>query len=251
MTGKKIAIITGGSRGVGRSAALELAGRDVGVILTYNSHPEDAEAVVAEIAQAGHKAVALQLDVTQVKTFDDFVSRVSQTLENEWQQKTFDYLINNAGNAQRTPIAKTTEEEFDRLTNEHFKGPFFLTQKLIEIMADGGHVLNISSALTRFAGNYGVATYASLKGAMEVMTNYIAREYEGRKIRANIVAPGALDTQFGGGRTDEMRKMIGDHTLNGRIGTADDIGKIIAAVLSNDFYWVNGQRIEANGGVKL
>ena len=236
---------------MGRATALEIARRGTGVILTYNSNKEAADAVVAEIEQGGGKAVALQLDVTKIHTFDDFVKRIAQALEIEWQQHTFDYLVNNAGNAQRTPIAKTTEEEFDRLVNEHFKGPFFLTQKLLEIMADGGHVINLSSALTRFAGNYGVATYASLKGAMEVMTNYIAREYEGRKIRANIVAPGALDTEFGGGRTDEMRKMIGDHTLLGRIGTADDIGKVIAGLLSDDLGWVNSQRIEATGGAKL
>jgi NAD(P)-dependent dehydrogenase (short-subunit alcohol dehydrogenase family) len=176
---------------------------------------------------------------------------VTGALENEWKRTSFDYLVNNAGGAQRTPIANTTEEEFDRLVNEHFKGPFFLTQKLIPLMADGGHIINISSALTRMTHNAGVATYAALKSALEVFTNYVAREYASRKIRANVVAPGALDTQFGGGRTDEVRKMIADHTLSGRIGQADDIGSLIASMFSDDNRWVNGQRIEATGGIMI
>ena len=189
--------------------------------------------------------------MTEVAGFDNFIKEVSQSLDKEWNKQTFDYLINNAGGAQRTPIAETTEEEFDRLVNEHFKGPFFLTQKLMAIIADGGHVINISSALTRLTHNAGVATYASLKGALEIFTMYLAREYAARKIRANIVAPGALDTQFGGGRNDAVRKMISDHTLQGRIGEADDIALLISGLLSEDGRWVNGQRIEATGGLMV
>ena len=180
----KIALITGGSRGLGKSMSLNVAKRGTGVILTYNSHPEEAEAVVAEIKKAGGKAFALKLDITNTASFSDFVGLVEKTIEKVWQRKTFDYLVNNAGTSQRTPIKDTTEEQFDKLTQVHFKGPFFLTQKLIPLMADGGHILNISSALTRFTNLAGVATYAALKGAMEVMTMYLAREYSNRKIRA-------------------------------------------------------------------
>jgi NAD(P)-dependent dehydrogenase (short-subunit alcohol dehydrogenase family) len=243
----KVAIITGGNRGIGKSAALNLASRGVGVILTYNSHSEEAAVAVSEIEKLGGKAVALKLDVGKIGTFDEFAAQVSQTLASTWQRTTFDYLVNNAGIAQRTPIAKATEQQFDELVNVHFKGVFFLTQKLLPLMADGGHVIFVSSGLTRFSTPVGVAVYAALKGAVEVLTRYVAVEYSSRKIRANCVAPGALDTEFGGGRTDEQRKMIGEHSLSGRIGLADDIGPLIAVLLSEDCRWVNGQRIEATG----
>jgi NAD(P)-dependent dehydrogenase (short-subunit alcohol dehydrogenase family) len=247
----KIAIITGGSRGVGRSTALDLAKRGVGVILTYHSHPQEAEAVVSEIKKNGGKAVALKLDVTRVKSFEDFAAQVSRTLEEIWNQKTFDYLVNNAGIAQRTLIKDVSEEQFDELVDIHFKGVFFLTQKLIPLMSDGGQVIFVSSALTRVSSGAGVAVYAAAKGAIEVMTRYIAFEYAKRRIRANCVAPGALDTDFGGGRTDEQRKFIGEHTLLGRIGLADDIGAVMALLLSDDSHWVNAQRIEATGGIAV
>lgn len=244
----KIAIVTGGSRGVGKSAAINLAKRGVGVILTYNSRREEADRVVAAIKHDGGKAVALQLDVTKVKSFSEFAAEVSRKLEQEWKRTTFDYLINNAGFAQRVPITDVTEQQFDELVDVHFKGVFFLTQKLIPLMADGGHVLFISSALTRVTHPAGVAVYAAAKGAIEVLTRYIAAEFARRRIRANCVAPGALDTDFGGGRTDAQRKAIAEHTLMGRIGTAEDIGPVIASVLSDDNGWVNAQRIEATGG---
>jgi NAD(P)-dependent dehydrogenase (short-subunit alcohol dehydrogenase family) len=247
----KIAIITGGSRGIGKSTALDLAKRGVGVILTYNRHPEEADAVVREIEKIGGKAVALKLDVTSVKSFAGFTAQVSQTLEEDFSQKTFDYLVNNAGVAQRTLIKDVTEEQFDELVDVHFKGVFFLTQKLIPLMSDGGHVIFVSSALTRLTSGAGVAIYAAAKGAIEVMTRYIASEYANRKIRANCVAPGALDTDFGGGRTDEQRKFIDEHTLLGRIGLADDIAPLIAVLLSNESHWVNAQRIEATGGTAV
>jgi NAD(P)-dependent dehydrogenase (short-subunit alcohol dehydrogenase family) len=247
----KIAIITGGSRGIGKSTALNLAKRGVGVILTYNSHAEEAEAVVADVKKNGGKAAALKLDVTRVKSFEDFAAQVSQTLDEDFSQKTFDYLVNNAGIAQRTLIKEVTEEQFDELVDVHFKGVFFLTQKLIPLMSDGGHVIFVSSALTRLTSGAGVAVYAAAKGAIEVITRYFASEYAKRKIRANCVAPGALDTDFGGGRTDELRKFIGEHTLLGRIGLADDIGPLIAVLLSDDSHWVNAQRIEATGGTAV
>ncbi len=249
----KIAIITGGSRGIGKSAALNVAKRGNGVILTWNSHSEEAEAVVAEIKKNGGKAVALKLDVTQTAGFNDFASLIEQTLQKEWNQKTFDYLVNNAGTAQRTLIKDTTEEQFDQLTQVHFKGPFFLTQKLIPLMADGGHIINISTGLSRFTNLAGVATYASLKGAMEVFTRYLAAEYAPRRIRANTVAPGAIDTNFAGPnkRSDEQKKMIASHTALGRCGEAEDIGLLIAALLSEDSRWVNAQRIEASGGMHI
>ena len=246
----KVAIITGGNRGVGKSIALNVAKRGTGIILTYNRHPEEAEAVVSEIKKCGGKAVFLKLDVAKTSTFGDFAGLVEQTLQKEWRQKTFDYLVNNAGIAQRTLIKDLTEEQFDELVRVQFKGPVFLTQKLISLMADGGHVINISTGLTRFT-HPGTSIYASVKGAMEVFTMYVAREFAERKIRCNIVAPGALDTQFGGGRTDEMRKSLGEATAMGRIGQAEDIGLLIAALLSEDFRWVDGQRIEASGGMHL
>ena len=173
----KIAIITGASRGIGKSAAYELAKRGVGVIVTYNSHPQGAEAVVSEIVKTGGKAVALKLDVTRVESFADFEAQVSQVLEKEWNRKTFDYLVNNAGFAQRTLIKDLTEDQFDALVNVHFKGAFFLTQRLIALMADGGQIIFVSSALTRLTYGGGVAVYAAVKAAIEVLTRYVALEY--------------------------------------------------------------------------
>jgi NAD(P)-dependent dehydrogenase (short-subunit alcohol dehydrogenase family) len=245
----KIALVTGGTRGVGKSTAHSLAKRGVGIVLTYNTQADQAEAVVSEIKKAGGTAIAIQLNTAKVNSFDVFVTALSRALEVEWKRSSFDYLVNNAGIAQRSPIKEVTEDQFDELVNVHFKGVFFLTQKLIPLMADGGHVVFISSALTRVTHPAGVAVYAAVKGAIEVMTRYVAAEFAGRKIRANCVAPGALDTDFGGGRTDEQRKAIGQHTLAGRIGLAEDIGPVIASLLSEDNAWVNAQRVEATGGM--
>lgn len=246
----KVAIITGGSRGIGRSTALHVARRGMGVILTYNTHREEADTVVSEIKKGGGKAVALKLDVTKTPSFGDFAGLVERTLQEEWRQKAFDFLVNNAGIAQRTLIRDVTEDQFDELVQVHFKGPVFLTQKLLPLMTDGGHIVNISSGLTRFTYP-GASIYGSVKGAMEVFTMYLARELADRRIRANIVAPGALDTDFGGGRTDEARKQLGEATAMGRIGQAEDIGPLIASLLSDEFRWVDGQRIEATGGMHL
>ncbi len=246
----KVAVITGGSRGVGKNIALQTASRGTGVILTFNSKKENADAVVSEIRKNGGKAAALQLDVTQTATFSDFAGQIEKTLENNWNQKTFDYLVNNAGTSQRTLIKDTTEEEFDHLVEVHFKGPFFLTQKLVPMMNAGGQIINISTGLTRFA-HPGVATYAAVKAAIETITIYLAKEFADKQIRANVIAPGALDTDFGGGRTDEARKILGSVTALGRIGIAEDIGLFVAAMLSEDSRWVNAQRIEVTGGMYI
>ena len=247
----KVAIITGGGRGIGKSTALQVASRGIGIILTYNSHPEEAEAVAAQIKRNGGRAVALKLDSAQVASFDGFVEQVAQALERQWNRTDFDYLINNAGIAQRCLIKDTTEEVFDQLTAVNLKGPFFLTQKLIRLMVDEGHIINISSALARVTFP-GVAVYGALKAALETLTRYFAKEYAQRKIRVNTVAPGAIDTQFGGGKGDaQTRKHIAEVTALGRLGEADDVGLFVAALLSEDSRFVNAQRIEVSGGIAL
>lgn len=245
----RIALITGGSRGIGKSIALNIAKRGVGVILTYNNNPEQGHAVANEINNNGGKAAALRLDTADVGSFSDFVSHVSDLLKKTWDRENFDYLVNNAGIAQRALIKDTTEEVFDQLVNVNFKGVFFLTQKLIPLIVDGGHVINISSALARFSLP-GVAVYGALKAALEGLTRYFAKEYADRKIRVNTVAPGAIDTEFGGGKGDEShRQQIANMTALGRLGEADDIGLFVASLLSDDSRFVNAQRIEVGGGV--
>jgi NAD(P)-dependent dehydrogenase (short-subunit alcohol dehydrogenase family) len=246
---QKIALITGGSRGIGKSIALNSAKRGIGIILTYNNHPEQGEAVATEINNNGGKAVALKLDAANSASFDAFVLQVAKALKKEWNRDNFDYLVNNAGIAQRTPIKDTTEEIFDQLVDTNLKGPFFLTQKLIPLMADGGQVINISSSLARFAYP-GVAVYGALKSALEGLTRYFAKEYADRKIRVNTVAPGAIDTEFGGGKGDEShRQQIAAMAALGRLGDADDVGLFVASLLSEDSRFVNAQRIEVAGGI--
>ena len=250
---KKIAIITGGSRGLGKNTALSLARKDIDVILTYQSRATAAQDVVAEIEALGCKAVALQLDVANSSDFDAFVARVKEALKATWGRESFDFLINNAGIGINTPIADTTEAQFDQLVNIHLKGPFFLTQKLLSLMADNGRIINLSSGLARFALP-GYAAYASMKGAIEVFTRYLAKELGPRGIAANVVAPGAIETDFGGGvvrDNDQVNQFIASQTALGRVGLPDDIGPVIAALLSEDNRWVNAQRIEASGGMFL
>lgn len=249
----KIAIVTGGSRGLGKNTALSLARKDIDVILTYQSRESAAQDVVAEIEALGRKAVALQLDVSDSRGFDAFASRVKNTLQRTWERETFDFLVNNAGIGINTPIAETTEAQFDQLMNIHLKGPFFLTQKLLPLMADNGRIINLSSGLARFALP-GYAAYASMKGAIEVFTRYLAKELGPRGIAANVVAPGAIETDFGGGvvrDNDQVNQFIASQTALGRVGLPDDIGPVIAALLSEDNRWVNAQRIEASGGMFL
>ncbi len=247
----KIAIITGGSRGLGKNAALHVAKKGVGIILTYNSNHEDANNVVAEIEKNGGSAVALKLDTTKTNSFSNFVNEIKNTLKEKWNQEKFDYLVNNAGSGVNATFNDTTEEQFDEMMNVHLKGPFFLTQKLLPLMANNGRIINISSGLTRFAFA-GYAAYASMKGGIEVLTKYLAKELGDRGIRVNTLAPGAIETDFGGGfvrDNQEMNKMLSSMTSLGRVGMPDDIGGLISSLLSEDTNWVNAQRIEASGGI--
>lgn len=247
----KIVLVTGGSRGIGKSIALNAAKRGLGVILTYNSQPEQGEAVAEEIRRNGGKAIALQLDSSNMDSIRQLADQVAQVLKTAWNRENFDYLVNNAGIAQRTLIKDTTEEQFDQLVNVNFKGVFFLSQQLLPIIADGGQIINISSGLARFAFP-GVAVYGALKAATEGLTRYFAKEYAERRIRVNSVAPGAIDTEFGGGKGDEShRQQIAAMTALGRLGEADDIGLFVASLLSDDSRFVNAQRIEIGGGIMI
>ncbi len=249
----KIALITGGSRGLGRSGALELARRGVGVVLTYRSQEAEAAAVVAEIQAKGGKAVALALDVGRSDTFAAFADEVKKALQATWGRDTFDFLVNNAGVGIHAQFNQTTEAQFMELMNVHFKGPFFLTQTLLPMMADGGKILNISTGLTRFAFP-GYAAYAAMKGGVEVWTRYLAKELGSRRISANILAPGAIETDFGGGAVRDnaqLNAMIASQTALGRVGKPDDIGGAIAVLLMDESGWINAQRIEASGGMAI
>lgn len=246
-----IAIITGGSRGLGQNSAMKLAQQGTDVILTYRSGEKEAAAVVAAIEKLGRKAVALSLDVGKSASFDAFATKVRDVLSKTWQRETFDFLVNNAGTGLHASIADTTEADFDELVNVHFKGVFFLTQKLLPLIADGGRIINISSGLARFAMP-GSSAYAAVKGAVEVLTRYQAKELGARGIAVNTVAPGAIETDFRGGAVrdnPEIKKMIASMTALGRTGLPDDIGGVIASLLLPANGWINAQRIEASGGM--
>lgn len=248
-----LALITGGSRGLGRHTALALAARGIDVILTYQSRAEEAQAVCREIEAQGRRAHALQLDVGASAGFPAFAEEVRASLQRDFGRATFTHLINNAGIGIRESFAETSEETFDRLMNIHLKGTFFLTQALLPLLADGGSIVNLSSGLARFTMP-GYAAYAAMKGGIEVLTRYMAAELGARGIRVNTVAPGAIETDFGGGAVrdmPELNKMIAGATALGRVGLPDDIGHMIAAFVADDFRWVNGQRIEVSGGVNL
>lgn len=248
---KKLAIITGGSRGLGKSAALKLAAQGVDVILTYHSKQAEAQAVVAALEAAGACAAALQLDVADSASFEGFAGRVARLLAEKWQRKDFDFLVNNAGAGVHAAFQDTTEAQFDQMVNIHLKGVFFLTQKLLPLLADGGRIVNVSSGLARFALP-GYAAYAAMKGAVEVLTKYLAKELGRRGIGVNVIAPGAIATDFGGGvvrDNAEANAFVASQTALGRVGLPDDIGGAVAALLSDNFGWVNGQRIEASGGM--
>lgn len=248
-----IALITGASRGLGRSMALHLARQGVDIVLTYQRQAEQAQAVVAEIEALGRRAVALPLDVGQSSGFAEFADQVQNALRSQWQREQFDFLVNNAGMGVHAMVADTTEAQFDALVNVHLKGPFFLTQKLLPLLADGGRILNLSSGLTRFALP-GYAAYAAMKGGVEVLTRYLAKELGARRISVNTVAPGAIATDFGGGvvrDNPQVNGFIASQTALGRVGEADDIGALVAGLLSGTGTWVNGQRIEAAGGIFL
>ena len=247
----KIALVTGASRGLGRNTALNIARRGGDLILTYQSRAEDAQAVVREIEAIGRKAVAFQLEAGNVAAFAGFADRVRGALRATWQREHFDHLVNNAGHGDYALIADTTEAQFDRLVDVHFKGVFFLTQALLPLLADGGRIVNLSTGLTRNAAFPGYAAYSAVKGAVEVLTRYMAKELGGRGIAVNTVAPGAIETDFGGGAVrdnPDINKVFADITALGRAGVPDDIGPVIASLLSEDNRWVNAQRIEVSGG---
>jgi len=243
----KIVLITGGSRGLGRSAALQCAARGIGVIVTYNSHPAGAEGVVHEIRASGGTAVSLALDVGQTSTFPAFREAIVEALRLTWNRDDFDYLVNNAGYGLFEPIKTVTEAQFDGLFGGHLKGPFFLTQTLLPLMADGGAIVNQTSATTRVA-TAGVAPYAAFKGGLEVLTRHMAKEFGDRRIRANAVSPGPIRTDLGGGLTADFERLLADQTALGRVGEPDDVGRVVAFLLSEDGSWINGQSIEVAGG---
>jgi NAD(P)-dependent dehydrogenase (short-subunit alcohol dehydrogenase family) len=249
----KIALVTGSSRGLGKSAALHLAQRGHDLIITYQSGKAGAEAVVAEIVAMGRKAVALQLDVADSRSFGAFTEQLRTALQQTWQRDSFDALVNNAGIGINAPFAETSEEQFDQLVNIQLKGPFFLTQQLLPLLADNGQILNVSTGLTRFALP-GYAAYAAVKGGIEVLTRYLAKELGGRGIRVNVIAPGAIETDFGGGvvrDNQQVNDFIASQTALGRVGQPQDIGRAIALLLSDDSAWINAQRVEASGGMFL
>ena len=246
----KIAIVTGASRGLGRNTALNIARHGGDVIVTYQSRQDEALAVVAEIQAMGRMAKALQLDTGDIASFPAFSERLAASLDEVWQRRTFDHLVNNAGHGDMALIAETTEAQFDKLVDVHFKGVFFLTQTLLPLMADGGRIVNLSSGLTK-TSYPGFAAYSAVKGAVEVLSVYMARELGSRGIAVNTVAPGAIETDFLGGAVRDMpdlNKTFADMTALGRVGVADDIGPMIASLLSEDNRWINAQRIEVSGG---
>ena len=247
-----IALITGGSRGLGRNMAHHLAARGTDIIFTYRSRRDEADAVVADLALIGRKAVALQLDTGKVADFAAFADKVRETLKS-WGRDDFDYLINNAGIGIHASFMDTTEAQFDELMNIHVKGVFFLTQKLLPLIKNGGRILNLSSGLARFAYP-GYAAYASMKGAVEVLTRYLAKELGERRITVNVLAPGAIETDFGGGAVRDnaqVNAFVASQTPLGRVGLPDDIGGAVSVLLSDEAGWINGQRIEASGGQGL
>jgi NAD(P)-dependent dehydrogenase (short-subunit alcohol dehydrogenase family) len=248
----KVAIITGGSRGLGRNTAVNLARRGVNILFTYHSNQAEAESLVREAEAIGAKTAGFRLDAGDTSSFDGFVADVRKTLQ-KWGRDKFDYLVNNAGNSLHAGFQETTEAQFDAIVSVHFKGVYFLTQKLLPLMNDGGRIVNISSGLTRFTFP-GISAYAAAKGAVEVLTRYLAKELGARRITANTVAPGAIATDFSGGMVrdnPEVNKRIADMTALGRVGVPDDVGPMIAAFLSEENRWVNGQRIEVSGGTSL
>lgn len=251
MNTSKIALITGGSRGLGKNMALSLAQGGIDSIITYKTNKSDADAVVAEIQQLGRKAVALHFNAENIAGLDEFIQTISSTLKNTWHTDKFDILINNAGIGGTIPIAQATEADFDTFSNVHFKSVYFLTQKSLPMMNDGGRIINISSGTTRFCV-HGYSIYASMKSAVETFTKYLSKEVGARGMTANIVAPGPIETDFNGAairNNPQMKAFLSQQTPLGRVGEADDIGGVIAFLCSDASRWINGQRIEVAGGI--
>jgi NAD(P)-dependent dehydrogenase (short-subunit alcohol dehydrogenase family) len=250
---KKLALITGGSRGLGKSMALHLARVGVDVVITYHSKKDEAEKVVAEIAKLDGRAVALQLDTGKVASFAEFAGQFKTAIQSKFSRENFDFLVNNAGIGIHAPFMETTESQFDELMNIHLKGVFFLTQKLVPMMVDGGRIVNLSSGLARFSFP-GYAAYATMKGGIETLTRYMAKELGARMISVNTIAPGAIETDFGGGAVRDnaaLNAQISGLTALGRVGLPGDIGAAVASLLSEGNRWVNAQRIEVSGGMNI
>lgn len=245
-----IVLITGASRGIGASTAIECASRGMGVVLTYKSNPQAAAAVVQRIASEGQKAVALPLDVADANSFGAFREALQHALEITWGRTTLHGLVNNAGYGLYNPIETVTQAEFDGLMNVHLKGPFFLTQALLPLLADGASIVNVTSATSRVA-TAGVAPYAAFKGGLDVLTRYMAKEFAARRIRANAVAPGPIRTELGGGLTPEFEALLASQTALGRVGESDEVARAIAHLLSDESSWVNAQSIEVAGGYMI
>lgn len=247
----KVALVTGGSRGLGKDMATQLAKKGFDVIITYQSRKSDAEKTIEEINTLGRKGYALQLDVSESGSFETFAKHLSELLTSESKVSKIDALVNNAGSGYHESFKDTTEKGFDDMVNIHLKAPFFLTQKLLPIFNDGGSIVNISSGLTRFSFT-GYAAYATMKGGVETLSSYLAKELGERKIRVNTVAPGAIETDFGNGAirdNKELNDMIASLTALGRVGLPDDLGSVVAFLCSDDSKWVNAQRIEVSGGI--
>ena len=247
----KIALVTGASRGLGRNTAIAVARKGVDVIGTYLSNKAEADATASAIQGLGRKAVMFQLDTGKTSSFAGFAADLKQALSATWGRNTFDFLVNNAGIGINAPFAETTEADFDRLMNIHLKGVFFLTQRLLPLLADGGRIVNFSSGLARFSLP-GYSAYAAMKGAIEVLTRYLAKELGARGIVVNSVAPGAIETDFGGGTVrdnKQVNQFVASVTALGRTGLPDDIGPAVASLLTEDNRWINAQRIEISGGM--
>ncbi len=251
-TTQKIALVTGANRGLGRSTALHLARAGIDVVLTYRSHVNEAEVVVASIEELGRTAVALTLDTEHVGSFDAFATDLRGVLDDRWGRDRFDFLVNNAGSGVTAPFDQTTEAQLDQMLAVHVKGVYFLTQKLLPLLADGASIVNLSTGLTRFASP-GLSAYATAKGAVDVLTRYLALELGPRNIAVNAIAPGATDTDFAGGflREEQVRDHVAAMVALGRVGEADDIGGAITGLLTSNSHWITGQRIEASGGMRL
>jgi NAD(P)-dependent dehydrogenase (short-subunit alcohol dehydrogenase family) len=252
-TVNKIALVTGGSRGLGKDMVLSLAQKGIDIILTYQNRKDDAQAVVKAIEGLGQKAVALQLSVDEPNTYDRFFKEVTSALQHTFTSASFHFLINNAGTGTYGTFAQTTEAQFDSMVNTHLKATFFLTQKALSLLADGGAVVNLSSGLARFS-MVGYAAYGPMKAAIDSLTRYQALELGARKIRVNSIAPGAIETDFGGGAVRDnaaLNNAIASHTALGRVGLPNDIGSVVAFLCSDDAKWINGQRLEVSGGINL
>lgn len=247
----EIALITGGSRGLGQAAAIALAQKGIAVIFTYNKNEAAAEKTENEIKSLGVKSYSLQLDTGNSRSFELFAQKLKELLKKEFQRESFDYLLNNAGVGLHCSFLETKEEDFDQLVNIHLKGVYFLTQKLFPLIKEGGRILNVSSGLTRFSYP-GYSAYAMMKGSVEVLTRYLAQELKGKKITVNCIAPGAIETDFGNGAVRDnqnLNQQIANNTPLGRAGLPSDIGPIMAELLAGNTNWINGQRIEASGGI--